>query len=95
MVFSFCTLSQLSHFAKVSPNTRRNGFQRDVALHGPRVSFGNPFLNSRFLTGIAAVAAEHDIPALRRLAGVVAHVLPPLKMSTPDVSDLWTEATRL
>jgi hypothetical protein len=75
-VFSCCPLSQPSHDAKVSPNARRNGFQRDVALHGPRVSFGNPFLNAQFLTAIAAVAAEHDIPALRRFAGVAAHVLP-------------------
>ena len=74
--FSCWTLSQPSHDAKVSPNARRNGFQRDVALHSPRVSFGNPFLNARFLTAIAAVAAEHDIPALRRFAGVAAHVLP-------------------
>ena len=75
-VFSCCTLSQPSHDAKVSPNARRNGFQRDVALHSPRISFGNPFLNARFLTAIAAVAAEHDIPALRRFVGVLAHVLP-------------------
>lgn len=62
--------------------------QRDVALHGPRVFVVNPFLDPRFLAGIATVAAKHDVPDLRLVAGVVASVFPrrqicPLRMCQP------------